>query len=123
MEEILNNVSKMKTADLEVFLKEVAHLLAQRKAPIISKRESQLLLRINKPLLSVKAQKQLDLLNTKLQEETIIDSEHKILMALISKREKKGVKRLEALIELAQLKKKSPKDLMIKMGLSTLSYA
>ena len=123
MEEMLNNVSKMKTAELEVFLKEVAHLLAQRKAPIISKQESQLLLKINKPLLPAKAQTQLDLLHQKLQEETISNSEHKTLMTLISRREKKGVKRLEALIELAQLKKQSPKDLMKKMGLSTLSYA
>jgi len=123
MEEILNNVSKMKTADLEVFLKEVAHLLAQRKASVISKRESQLLLKINKPLLSIEAQNQFDLLYPKLQAETISEREHKTLMTLISRREKKGVKRLEALIELAQLKKKSPKELMKKMGLSTLSYA
>ena len=122
MEEILNDVSKMKTADLEVFLKEVAHLLAQRKAPVISKRESQLLLKINKPLLSNKAQTQLDFLYPKLQAETITDSEHKVLMTLINRREKKGVKRLEALIELAQLKKQSPKELMKEMGLSTLSY-
>lgn len=120
---MLNSVSKMKTADLEVFLREVAHLLAQRKAPVISKRESQLLLKINKPLLSSKAQTQLDLLHQKLQTEIISESEHETLMSLIKRREKKGVKRLEALIELAQLKKQSPKDLMKKMGLSTLSYA
>lgn len=123
MEEILNSVSKMKTSELEHFLKEVAHLLAQRKAPLISKRESQLLLKINKPLLSSKAQIECDFLYQKLREETITDNEHLKLMSLLKRREKKGSERLKALIELAQLKKQSPKELMKQMGLETLSYA
>lgn len=89
----------------------------------VSKKETQLLLQINKPLLSSKALLQYDLLNQKLKEETISKEEHTKLLRLIKRREKKGVERLAALIELSQLKKIAPKALMKKMGLSTLSYA
>ncbi len=123
MNEILTNVSNLETSDLEFFLQEVAYLLAKRKVKSISKRESQLLLKINKSLLSAKMQLQYDALYKKLKEETITDIEHKKLISIIKKREKKGVERLAALVELAQLKKISPKVLMQQMGLSTLSYA
>lgn len=123
MKEILNDVSNMKTAALETFLKEVAHLLVQRKVKSISKRETELLLQINKPLLTAKSQFKYDLLYQKLKEETILAEEHTKLLRLIKKREKKGVERLAALIELAQLKKVAPKKLMKQMGLNSLSYA
>ena len=123
MKVILNDVSNMETSTLETFLKEVAHLLVQRKVKSISKRETQLLLQINKPLLSSKSLLLYDLLNQKLKEETISKEEHTKLLRLIKKREKKGVERLAALIELSQLKKIAPKELMKQMGLSTLSYA
>lgn len=122
MKDLLNDVSNMETATLETFLKEVAHLLVQRKVKSISKRETQLLLQINKPLLSSKSLLQYDILNQKLKEETISKEEHTKLLRLIKNREKKGVKRLAALIELSQLKKIAPKVLMKQMGLSTLSY-
>lgn len=123
MDKILNNVSNLETSDLEQFLQEVAYLLAKRKVKSISKRESQLLLKINKPLLSIKAQLQYDIFYQKLKEETITDTEHTRLLSLMKRREKKGVERLAALVELSQLKKITPKVLMKKMGLSSLSYA
>lgn len=123
MNEILNNVSNLETPDLEHFLQEVAYLLAKRKVKSISKRESQLLLKINKPLLSAKMQLQCNTLYQKLKSETITPAEHQQLLKFIKKREKKGVERLAALIELAQLKKTPTKTLMQQMGLSTLSYA
>ena len=123
MKDLLNDVSNMETATLETFLKEVAHLLVQRKVKSISERETQLLLQINKPLLTSKSLLQYDILNQKLKEETISKEEHTKLLRLIKKREKKGVERLAALIELSQLKKIAPKALMKQMGLSTLSYA
>lgn len=123
MREILNDVSNMETATLETFLKEVAHLLVQRKVKSISERETQLLLQINKPLLSPKSIIEYDALQQKLKDETISKEEHTKLLRLIKRREKKGVQRLAALIELSQLKKMAPKILMKKMGLSTLSYA
>jgi len=123
MNEILNNVSNLETSELEHFLQEVAYLLAKRKVKSISKRESKLLLKINKSLLSAKMQLQYDVLYKKLKVETITDIEHQQLLKLIKKREKKGVERLAALVELAQLKKIPPKTLMKQMGLSALSYA
>lgn len=89
----------------------------------VSKKETQLLLQINTPLLSSKALLQYDLLHQKLKAATISKEEHIKLLRLIKSREKKSVERLAALIELSQLKKIAPKVLMKKMGLSTLSYA
>jgi len=123
MNEILNTVSNLETPELEHFLQEVAYLLAKRKVKSISKRESKLLLKINKSLLSAKMQSQYDMLYKKLKIETITAIEHQQLLKLIKKREKKGVERLTALVELAQLKKIPPKTLMKQMGLSSLTYA
>jgi hypothetical protein len=122
MNKMLDDVSQLETSDLEQFLQEVAYLLAKRKIKSITKRESQLLVKINKPLLSTKGQSQYNKLYQKLREETITDIEHAKLLSLIKKREKKGVERLAALVELAQLRKSSPKALMQQMGLSSLSY-
>lgn len=82
----MNNVSNLETSNLEHFLQEVAYLLAKRKVKSISKRASQLLLKINKPLLSVKLQLQYDTLYQKLKVETITAIEHQQLLKLIKKR-------------------------------------
>ena len=89
MKEILDDVSNMDTPALEVFLKEVAHILVQRKVKSISKRETQLLLKINKPLLSAKALVKYDLLYQKLRAETILKEEHTKLLRLIKRRERR----------------------------------
>lgn len=123
MDEILDGVSDLKTSDLEVFLKEVAQLLAKRKAKTLSKRETELLLKINKRLLSKTSQKEYDSLYKQFKEEKITPTKHTRLLSLIKKREKKGGERLAALIELAQLRKVAPKELMKQLGISSLSYA
>ena len=123
MDEVLTGISTLDTPDLEQFLKEVAYLLAQRKIKSISERESALLLKINKRLLPETTQNQYDSLYKKLQEERISPKEHTKLLSLIKKREKKGGERLAALVELAQLRKISPKELMKDLGIDSLSYA
>ncbi len=117
IEEILNGVSDLETPELEKFLAAVAQLLAKKKVKTLSKRETELLLKINKPLLSDKLQQTYNTLYEKLQNDELTPAEHSRLLTLIKKREKKGEKRLAALIELAQLKNISPKELMRQLGL------
>ena len=47
LDEILTGISQLDTPDLEQFLEQVSRLLARRKAQSLSKREAELLLRIN----------------------------------------------------------------------------
>ena len=121
--EILHGISSLETSELEEFLKEVGHILAKRKSNSLSEQETELLLCINQPLLSELEQKEYDTLYFQLQDETISAENHEKLIGLINKREKKGAERLAALIQLSQLQKITPKDLMKQMGLSSLADA
>ena len=123
LEEILNGVSNLDTPELEKFLAEVAHLLAQRKAKSLPKREAELLLKINQRLLSEEAQEEYSKLYEKLQQESISPEEHKALLELIQLREEKGVERMNFLVELAQLRKVSLKELMEQLGIHSLADA
>jgi len=123
MEDILAGIATLETADLEQFLQEVAYLLAKRKTKTLSEKETVLLLKINQPLLKKSVQHTYNKLYQKLQEEEITSVEHQQLMELIKEREKKGAERLAALVQLAQLRKITPKALMQQLGLTALSDA
>jgi hypothetical protein len=122
-EEVLDGVAKLDTPDLEKFLAEVAHLLVQRKAKTIPEREALLLLKINQRLLEPETLEKYSNLYQKLQEETITEKEHENLLKLIQKREEKAVERMSYLVELAQLRKVSLKDLMKQLGMDSLADA
>lgn len=121
MEEILDGISNLDTPDLEVFLQEVAHLLAKRKTKTLPKRESELLLKINESMLTADEQTLYDQLYERLQAENITEEEHHQLMELIQRRERRGVEKLTYVVELSQLRKVSLKDLMDNLGISALS--
>lgn len=123
LEEVLNGISALDTPDLEKFLVEVAHILAQRKVRTLPKREAELLKVINQKLLPEHKQEEYDELYHKLSVEKISPSEHVALLELIQQREEKGVERMECLVELAQLRKISLKELMTQLGIQTLSDA
>lgn len=123
LEEVLNGISGLDTPDLEKFLAEVAHLLAQRKARTLPQRETELLQIINQKLFPEDKQEEYDELYHKLSIEQISPSEHELLLNLIQQREEKGVERMRCLVELAQLRKVSLKELMTHLGIQTLSDA
>jgi hypothetical protein len=123
MDEILDGISNLKTPELETFLQEVAHLLAKRKHKTLSKRESELLLKINEPHLLNGEQEEYDLLYQKLENETISPTEHQRLLELIQLKEKKGVEKMQCLVELAQIRKVSLKALMNELGIHSIADA
>ncbi|MEZ4830367.1 MAG: STAS/SEC14 domain-containing protein [Bacteroidia bacterium] len=123
LEEVLDGVSNLETPDLEKFLAEVAHLLVQRKVKTLPGREAELLLKINQRLLDEKSQDLYKNLYQKLHDESITAEEHNALMKLIQIREEKGVERMACLIELAQLRKISLKELMKQLGIHSFADA
>jgi len=121
MDEILTGIASLETSELEQFLQEVAQLLARRKTQTLSEKETELLLKINQPLLETDVQKKHNQLYQKLRNKTISPEEHEQLMQLIKEREKRGGLRLAALVQLAQLRKITPTELMKQLGITTLS--
>jgi len=69
MDEILTGIASLETSELEQFLQEVAQLLARRKTQTLSEKETELLLKINQPLLETDVQKKHNQLYQKLRNE------------------------------------------------------
>lgn len=115
LEQVLDSVANLEISELERFAAEVNTLLARRKTPSLSRRESELLQIINQgPPTEVRQRYQM--LNEKLQDESLIDREHAELMELIAQIEEFDVARLRSLIELAQLRGISLDELMDQLG-------
>ncbi len=121
LNDVLVGISKLEIAELESFMSQVSKLLARKKAPSLSQKETQLLLEINKGL-PEKTQSRYNVLSSKLTEENITMGEHQELLEIITTIEKMDVKRLEYLIELAQLREMELDDLMEELGLSHKGY-
>ncbi|MCC6724710.1 MAG: STAS/SEC14 domain-containing protein [Saprospiraceae bacterium] len=116
MNEILHGVSELDTPDLENFFHQVAHLLAKRKAPSLAKREAELLLKISEGY-PVELRKKYDALASKMQDKTISPDEHREILNLTDRMEALDAKRLELLLELAQLRNISLDQLLSQLGL------
>jgi hypothetical protein len=118
LDQLLNGVSQLETPDLE-FVGQVSSLLAQRKAPSLPRRETELLELINQGL-PEDIQSRYDELQTKLYHETITPEEHQELLSLIDPVEQVSVDRLRSLIELSQIRKVSLDELMTQLGVHHL---
>lgn len=116
IEQLMDGVAQLDTPALENLLSQVSLVLAQRKAPRLPKQESILLQQINAGA-SDMIQKRYTELQTKLHHETISADEHQELLALIDKIELVDATRLQALLELAQLRQVSLQELMRQLGI------
>jgi len=101
--ESLKVVAQLNAGELDQLMSQVISLRAKRKSPCLSKKETELLLKINKEL-PVKTQKRFDELNKKRQAETLTPSEHKELLSLIERIEKSDSVRIGHLAELARIR-------------------
>jgi len=116
-QEILNGLSKSEVPDLERFMEKLSTIVAQRKSSHLSEKETDLLKKINKGAGQEFMKKYLDL-STKVQNETITESEHKELLEMIPVVENHRIERLQSLIELAGLWEMSLDDTMKKLGIT-----
>ncbi len=114
--QLLSGVAQLETAELEEFVGQVNSLLAQRKAPSLPKRETELLEQINQGL-PESIQQRYDALQLKLPAEVITTEEHQELLGLIDTVEQASADRLQALIELAQLRQVPLDVLMNHLGI------
>jgi hypothetical protein len=116
LEQLLSGVAQLETAELESFAEQVNFILAKRKGANLPQREIELLAKINRGL-PAEIQKRYDFLQSKLRAETITTEEHEELITMIDTVEQAGVDRLQALVELAQLRQISLDALMNQLGI------
>jgi intergrase/recombinase len=114
---ILKGVSSLDTPALEEFFQQIAQLIASRKSPNLSSRETELLSKINEGYPSDLNQKY-ELLSEKNKKNMLNETEQTELFALTDYFEVLDAQRLERLIELAQIQHISLDKLIKKMGLS-----
>jgi phage terminase Nu1 subunit (DNA packaging protein) len=122
LDALLNGVEQLNTADLEHFADKVLALRAKRRAANIPRREAELLQQINQGV-PQEIQRRFDELTTRRREDLLTPEEHQELLQLIDQIEQLDVKRVEALAELAQLRKVSLRKLMKQLGLRPPAYA
>ena len=120
-EALLHAVEKLNSADLDRFVDRVLLLRAQRKSPHRSRRETQLLKKINEGL-PEGVRERYRALQEKRKAETITLEEHEELKALIDRVEIQNARRIGYLIELAQMRHKSLDEVMDELGIKSPGY-
>jgi len=116
LDEILNGIAQLDKSDVEYFLKEVSNVLAQKKASNFSKREAELLLKINDSWTTDKWRRYQSL-GEKLQAETMSEKEYEEYMILVDEKQDRAISRLKNIIELAALRKVSVSVLSKELGI------
>lgn len=116
LDQLLNGVAQLETAELEKFVEQVNVLLARRKVATLSQPEAELLQQINQGL-PADIQHRYTELKTKQHAETLTPEEHQELLTLIDRVEQVDGDRLQHLIKLAQLRQVSLPDLMQQLGM------
>ena len=120
-DELLHNAGQLNLPELEQFVFRVIALQAQRRAPSLSKKETDLLMKINQgPPPEVR--QRFRELNRKRKAETISPEEHQELLLLIEQIEQSDVERVKYLIELANLRGLSLTALMKELDIRPPAY-
>jgi hypothetical protein len=122
MEQLFKAVQQMPQNELEKFATRVSALRAQNYAPVLSKAESELLLKINRGVPEA-LQKRYNALIAKRQAETLSKKEYDELLRLTSRVERLDVERMKYLVALARLRKKSLTALMRELGIKAPAHA
>ena len=119
---MLQDLAQLTARQLDAVMQRAAALRLQKRKRVLSSRESDLLRLINRGLSPEKSAR-LESLHQKLQDETIARHEQAQLLRLTDELERLGAERLQALTELAVIRKTTVPKLMNEMGLATAAYA
>ena len=103
LNDILKGMSKLDNDDLEQFMQKLGNMVAQRKAPHLTERETVLLSAINQTI-PADLQSRYEKLAEKQNHDTISPPEHEELLNLIENLEMKHAERLGYLIDLAHFR-------------------
>lgn len=115
-DDFVRGATQMDTPDLEKLADQLNHILARRKTPHPSEREMALIAKIYEAL-KFRDQSRYDALQTKLEDETITDAEHQELLVLTQTIEAQNVVWLQAVVDLAQLRNSTPREVIKQLGL------
>lgn len=118
--DLLQAVQQLSPPELEYFIEEIVQFKAQKKAPNLSKQESELLLKINQNL-PRELEQEYQILIEKRHQETLTESEYEQILELTDQVEKYQAQRLEYLTQLAQIRQVSLSYLMIEMGIKPIN--
>lgn len=111
IDQLLEGVAQLDTAELRQFLTRASLLLAQRQDTALPSSESELLRQINQGL-PADTQHRYDELREKLRREELSSEEHEELLKLVDVVEQATADRLQHLIALSQLRQISLDELM-----------
>ncbi len=123
IQQLINNFSDLPLKDLELFLKELNSIVAQKRRNDLPKREKYLLRKINESVLADDILQRYIELQEKMESVTLMETEHQELLLLVEKEEKIRNKRFQYLIELSQIRSIPLPELMQQLGLQLLHYA
>jgi hypothetical protein len=115
-EDLLNALQKLETPEFERIVTRLIVLKAERTAPHLPQRETELLLEINQGLPGDVARRYRELI-AKRRAETLTPREHEELMRLTDQAENLEAERLTHLAELARLRHTSLTALMEELGI------
>jgi uncharacterized coiled-coil DUF342 family protein len=115
-DKILEAVKQFNPAELEELTLQLHTLRAKKTTPHLSRRETELLKKINEGV-PPEISRPLQELRAKMEDETITETEHAELLRLVDEMERFGVERLTWLIELAQLRNQTVPQLIDTLGL------
>ncbi len=120
-EQLLNAVLQMPRSEFEEFVRKAFSLKAREYAPVLSEKETELLLKINQGLAPA-LQQRLNELIDKRQSHTISPPELEELIRLTDQVEAFDVERLKHLIELAHLRGVTLDELIKKLGIKPVPH-
>lgn len=113
---LLEEAGQLSLPELDKFVSEVIALRARRIAPSLTREESALFQKINSGLSPEARQRYRDLIE-KRRADRLTQAEYDELVELTNQSEKKQAERLEALIELAEVRNTTLPELMDKLGI------
>lgn len=116
IDQLIEGLAQLETSELETCIEKVGLILAQRRLPNLSTAETELLKQANRKL-PYEVEQQHSVLQEKIHEETITETEQKELLALIPVIEQADVERLKALIELSKTRKVTLPEIMQQLGI------
>ncbi len=120
-DELLQAVGQLSAGELDRLMSQVISLRAKRKSPNLSRKETDLILEINKGLPS-ETRRRFDELNGKRRAETLTPPEHGELLNLVEQIEQSEAERIGHMAELARIRGISLTELMNESEIFPSAY-
>lgn len=120
--EVLADMARLTSRELDTVIEQAAILRLQKRKLVMSARESKLLSIINRSL-SPKKAAHLEQLQAKLRDEKMTPQENKEFLRLTDELERLATQRLQALTELAALRRTNVEQMMREFSMTDDAYA